>query len=163
MTRADRHLKIASFDDPQLRNLKIGVQMVGNDAMNTPPAHALARRGIIDNVRGYMLYGDYRKPHPPSAIIDAVEDGDVDVAVVWGPMAGYFAAQGSKPLAIEPVQPLGDGTELPMAFYISMGVRRGDNALLQRVDDLLERNHADISAILADYHVPILPDAFAPR
>jgi mxaJ protein len=162
VTRADRGLHIASFDDPRLRKLIIGVQMVGSDAMNTPPAHALARRGIVQNVRGYMLYGDYRQPHPPSAIIDAVEDGDVDVAVVWGPMAGYFAAQGSKPLTIEPVQPSRDSTELPMAFYVSMGVRRGDNALLERLDDSLERNHAAISAILADYHVPILPDPFAP-
>ena len=121
VTRADRGLHIASFDAPELRKLIIGVQMVGSDAMNTPPAHALARRGIVENVRGYMLYGDYRQPHPPSAIIDAVEDGDVDVAVVWGPMAGYFAAQGSKPLTIEPVQPSGDGMELPMAFYVSMG------------------------------------------
>jgi mxaJ protein len=144
-----------------LRNLIIGVQMVGSDAMNTPPAHALARRGIVQNVRGYMLYGDYRQPHPPSAIIDAVEDGDVDVAVVWGPMAGYFAALGSKPLTVDPVEPMGDGTDLPMAFYVSMGVRRGDNALLQRLDDSLERNRAAISAILADYHVPLLPDAFA--
>jgi mxaJ protein len=162
VTRADRGLHIDSFDDPQLRKL-IGVQMVGSDAMNTPPAHALARRGIVQNVRGYMLYGDYRQPHPTSAIIDAVENGDVDVAVVWGPMAGYFAAQGSTPLTIEPVQPWRDGIELPMAFYISMGVRRGDNALLQRLNDSLERNHAAISAILAEYHVPVLPDAFAPR
>jgi mxaJ protein len=163
VTRADRELHIASFDDPQLRNLVIGVQMVGSDAMNTPPAHALARRGIVQNVRGYMLYGDYREPHPSSAIIDAVENGDVDVAVVWGPIAGYFAAQGSTPLAIEPVQPWRDGIELPMAFYISMGVRRGDNALLQRLNDSLERNHTTISAILAQYHVPVLPDAFAPH
>jgi mxaJ protein len=163
VTRADRGLHIASFDDPQLRTLTVGVQMVGSDAMNTPPAHALARRGIVQNVRGYMLYGDYRQPHPASAIIDAVENGDVDVAVVWGPMAGYFAAQGSTPLTIEPVQPWHDGTELPMAFYISMGVRRGDNELLQRLNDSLERNHTAISAILAEYHVPVLPDAFAPR
>jgi mxaJ protein len=163
VTRADRGLHIASFDDPQLRKLVIGVQMVGSDAMNTPPAHALARRGIVQNVRGYMLYGDYREPHPPSAIIDAVENGDVDVAVVWGPLAGYFAAQASSPLTIEPVQPWRDGTELPMAFYISMGVRRGDHTLLQRLNASLERNHTAISAILAEYHVPILPDAFAPR
>jgi mxaJ protein len=161
VTRADRGLYIASFDDPQLRRLTIGVQLVGSDAMNTPPAHALARRGIVQNVRGYMLYGDYRQPHPPSAIIDAVEDGNVDVAVVWGPMAGYFAAQASTPLTIEPVQPWRDGMDLPMAFYISMGVRRGDNALLQRLNDSLERNQAAISAILAAYHVPVLPDAFA--
>jgi mxaJ protein len=163
VSRADRGLHIASFDDPQLRKLVVGVQMVGSDAMNTPPAHALARRGIVQNVRGYMLYGDYRQPHPSSAIIDAVENGDVDVAVVWGPVAGYFAAQGSTPLTLEPVQPWRDGTELPMAFYISMGVRRGDNALLQRLNDSLERNHAAISAILAEYHVPVLPDAFAAR
>jgi mxaJ protein len=163
VTRADRALHIASFDDPQLRTLIIGVQMVGSDAMNTPPAHALSRRGIVQNVRGYMLYGDYRQPHPASAIIDAVQNGDIDVAVVWGPVAGYFAAQGPAPLTLEPVEPWRDGTELPMAFYISMGVRRGDNALLKRLDDSLERNRAAISAILAEYHVPVLPDVFAAR
>jgi mxaJ protein len=161
VTRADRGLHITSLDDPQLRELIIGVQMVGSDAMNTPPAHALARRGIVQNVRGYMLYGDYRQPHPPSAIIDAVENGNVDVAIVWGPMAGYFAARGSTPLTIGPVQPWRDGVGLPMAFYISMGVRRGDNALLQSLNDSFERNHAAIVAILAAYHVPVLPDAFA--
>jgi hypothetical protein len=161
ITRADRGLRIASFDDPQLHTLIIGVQMVGSDAMNTPPAHALARRGIAQNVRGYMLYGDYRQQHPPSAIIDAVKNGNVDMAIVWGPMTGYFAAQGSTPLTIEPVQPWRDGVELPMAFYISMGVRRGDKALLERLNDSLERNHAVIQAILAAYQVPVLPDAFA--
>jgi len=161
VTRADRGLAIASLDDPRLRTLTIGVQMVGSDAMNTPPAHALARRGIVENVHGYMLYGDYREPHPPSAIIDAVADGDVDVAVVWGPTAGYFAAQAATPLAIEPVQPWRDGATRPMTFEISMGVRRGDPALLRRLDDALQRNHAAIAAILAAYHVPVLPQAFA--
>ena len=60
---------------------------------NTPPAHALARRGIVANVRGYMLYGDYARPNPPAEIVRAVERGEVDVALVWGPLAGYFAAQ----------------------------------------------------------------------
>ena len=161
VTRRDRGLHIASFDDPQLRKLIIGVQMVGSDAMNTPPAHALARRGIVQNVRGYLLYGDYRQPHPPSAIIDAVENGDIDVAVVWGPMAGYFAAQEAAPLTLEPTQPWPDGAGLPMAFDISMGVRRGDNALLQRLNDALERHRAAIAAVLAAYHVPLLPEAFA--
>jgi mxaJ protein len=161
VTRAYRGLHIASFDDPRLRSLNIGVQMVGSDAMNTPPAHALSRRGIVQNVRGYMLYGDYRQPNPPSAIIDAVKNGDVDIAIVWGPLAGYFAAQGSTPLTVEPVQPWSDGVELPMAFHISMGVRRGDIALLQRLNDSLERNHSEIEAILAAYHVPVLREDFA--
>jgi mxaJ protein len=161
VTRTDRGLHIASFDDAQLRSLSIGVQMVGSNAMNSPPADALARRGIVQNVHGYMLYGDYREPHPSSAIIDAVEHGDVDVAVVWGPLAGYFAAQENLPLALEPVQPWRDDGEVPMAFDISMGVRRSDHALLQRLDESLEKNHVSIAAILASFHVPVLREAFA--
>lgn len=154
VTRADRHLNIASFDDPQLRKLKIGVQMVGNDAMNTPPTHALARRGIIDNVRGYMLYGDYAKPNPPAAIIDAVEDGDIDAAVVWGPLAGYFAAKEPHPLMLTPVEPAIDGAQWPMVFDISMGMRRGESDFKDKIDELLMKERPAIDAILAQYHVP---------
>jgi mxaJ protein len=154
VTRADRHLKITSFDDPQLRNLKIGVQMVGNDAMNTPPAHALARRGIIDNVRGYMLYGDYEKPNPPAAIVDAVARGDIDVAVVWGPLAGYFATKESAPLTLAAVTPAIDGAQWPMAFDISMGMRRHERPFEDKINEILEQERPRIDAILAEYHVP---------
>ena len=105
VTRSDRHLDISSFDDPRLRTLTIGVQMVGNDAMNTPPAHALARRGIVENVRGYMLYGDYSRPNPPAEIIDAVAREEIDLAAVWGPLAGYFAAKQRRTMALTAVKP----------------------------------------------------------
>ncbi|WP_245411263.1 substrate-binding domain-containing protein [Methylovirgula ligni] len=154
VTRADRNLKITSYDDPQLRKLKIGVQMVGNDAMNTPPAHALARRGIIDNIRGYMLYGDYQKPNPPAAIMDAVADGDVDVAVVWGPLAGYFARKEPKPLVLALVEPAVDGAQWPMQFDISMGMRRHEPDFKERIEAILESERPKIDAILAAYHVP---------
>ena len=72
VSRADRDLDIGSFDDPRLRALTIGVQMIGNDATNTPPTHALARRGIIDNVRGYMVYGHYDRPDPEAPIVRAL-------------------------------------------------------------------------------------------
>ena len=95
--RAFRHL---TLDDPRLSRASIGVQMVGNDAINTPPAHAIASRGIIDNVRGYMVYGDYRKPHPAAAIVEAVEGKQIDVGLVWGPLAGYFAGHSRVPLQL---------------------------------------------------------------
>lgn len=154
VTRADRHLKIASFDDPQLHTLKIGVQMVGNDAMNTPPTHALARRGIINNVRGYMLYGDYQKPNPPASVVDAVTNGEVDVAVVWGPLAGYFASKAAKPLTLTPVTPPVDGAQWPMQFDISMGMLRHQPDFKEKIDEILEREKPQIDAILAAYHVP---------
>jgi mxaJ protein len=154
VTRADRDLKITSFDDAQLRKLKIGVQMVGNDAMNTPPAHALARRGIIDNVRGYMLYGDYEKPNPPAAIVDAVAKGDIDVAVVWGPLAGYFATKEPAPLTLTAVTPAIDGAQWPMVFDISMGMRRHERPFEDKINEILEQERPRIGAILAEYHVP---------
>ena len=97
VSRHDRHLNVSSLDDPALRKLKIGVQLIGNDARNTPPVHALADRHIVDNVVGYTVYGDYTRASPPARIMDAVVNGDVDVAIVWGPLAGYFAKQESVP------------------------------------------------------------------
>jgi mxaJ protein len=161
VSRADRKLDIASFDDPRLKRLKIGVQMVGNDAQNTPPAHALARRGIIGNVRGFMLYGDYAQPNPPAEIVRAVDRGDIDMAVVWGPLAGYFAAQAAHPLRLTPVQPWLDGPQWPMVFDISMGVRRDDAKLKAELDGALQRRAAEVKALLAAYHVPIAPDPTA--
>ena len=38
VTRADKNLTGLTLDDPRLKHLTIGVQMVGNDATNTPPA-----------------------------------------------------------------------------------------------------------------------------
>ena len=97
VSRKDRELAISSFDDPRLKTLRIGVQMIGDDGSNTPPAHALAKRGIVDNVRGYMIYGDYAKADPQAAIMEAVERGEVDVAVVWGPVAAWFARRSPVP------------------------------------------------------------------
>src|SRR4051794_33932587 len=81
VTRRDRGLAVRSLDDPALKRLRVGVQIIGDDGTNTPPAHALARRGVIDNVQGFTVYGDYREDSPPARIIDAVARGEVDVAV----------------------------------------------------------------------------------
>ena len=155
VTRARDGLDISSFDDPRLRGLRVGVQLVGNDANNTPPAHALAARGMTANIRGFMLYGDYRRPNPPAAIIDAVASGTIDVAVAWGPLAGYFAAREPSRLAVTPVAAARDGV-WPMQFAISMGVKKGNTALRDRIDGVLVRDRIRIDAILDAYHVPLI-------
>ncbi len=157
LSKADRPLGALSFDDPRLAKSTVGIQMVGDDAMNTPPAHAMARRGMTQNVRGFMLYGDYAQPNPPAAIIDAVASGTIDVGVVWGPLAGYFAARAKTPLRIEQVTPVNDDGQWPMVFDISMGVRRKDKALLGEVDAVLAREGPEIARILKSYGVPIAP------
>jgi mxaJ protein len=155
VTRSDRHLDIASFDDPRLKSLKIGVSMIGDDASNTPPAHALAKRGMIDNIRGYMVYGDYSKAAPQVDIVEAVESGEVDVAFVWGPVAGYFARRSPVPLTIRPLPPF-DGPQLPMVFDVSMGTRKDDGALRQEVEGVLVRRSGEVKALLAAYGVPLV-------
>ena len=124
---------------------------------NTPPAHALARRGIVENVRGYMLYGDYSRPNPPAEIIDAVAREEIDLAVVWGPLAGYFAAKQLGTMALTPVSPAWDGPQSPMVFDISMAVRKGDTALRHDIDAALDRDREAIDVLLAAYQVPRLP------
>jgi mxaJ protein len=152
--RKDKRLAVRSFDDEALKSLKIGVQVVGDDGANTPPAHALAARGIVGNVRGYTLYGDYSRPSPPSRIVEAVAAGEVDLGVVWGPQAGYFARRQRVALEVVPVSPRIDLPFLPFVYDISMGVRRGDDELLARLEQFLERRRPDIERILEEYGVP---------
>lgn len=147
-----RHLGVTSFDDPRLKTLTIGVQIIGDDGANAPPAHALAARGIIGNVRGYTVYGDYSQPNPPARIIDAVANGEIDLAVVWGPLAGYFAR--GRDLEITPVSPQIDLPFLPFVYDIAVGVRREDTALKQELDAILVRRKPDIARILDQYGVP---------
>ena len=152
--RQDKGIRVRSFDDAVLHDLKVGVQLVGDDGANTPPAHALTARGVVNNVRGYTLYGDYREPNPPARIVEAVAKGEVDVAVAWGPLAGYFAPRQRVPLEVVPVSPQFDLPFLPFVYDISMGVRRGDEELRQKLDDFLVRRRAEVERILDEYGVP---------
>jgi quinoprotein dehydrogenase-associated probable ABC transporter substrate-binding protein len=154
VSRRARHLALASFDDPRLRRLRIGIPITGNDYENPPPAQALASRGIVENVHGYPVYGDYSRPRPSWDVLNAVVAGDVDVAIAWGPLAGYFAQLTGPAIAIVPVATPG-GTTVPFEFDISVGVRRGDRALAAAIDGALARHAADIQRLLAAYGVPL--------
>jgi mxaJ protein len=158
VSRESSGLEGLTLDDPRLKRLKIGVELVGDDASNTPPAHALASRGIVSNVRGYMLYGDYSTANPPAEVVRAVERGDVDVALVWGPLAGYFAARSEVPLRLEPVTPWMADMQWPMQFDVSVGVQKNDQKLLKRIDAVMERRHAQIARLLRAYHVPLVEE-----
>lgn len=156
VTRADRKLHIRSFDDPALRRLRIGVHLMGDDYANSPAVLALNRRGLSGRIVGYMIYGDYSRPHPPSDLIDAVARRQVDVAVVWGPLAGYFAKQSPVPLTVTPVSPSIDLPFTQFVFDIAIGVRRGDTLRRAALDAELTRRRSAIRRILDEYGVPIV-------
>jgi mxaJ protein len=154
--KSDRHYRLSSIDDQQLRNLSIGVQLIGDDGYNTPPAHALSEQGIINNLVGYTVYGDYRQPNPPSRIIEAVENGTVDVAAVWGPLAGYFAHRSAVPLTVTPITDTEKFKPLLFQYDIAVGVRKGNQLLKSQIDDVLDRHRDEITRLLKEYSVPIV-------
>lgn len=148
----DKGFQVKSLDDPILRRLKIGVHLLGNDYTNPPPVHELGRRGIVDNVAGYSTF--YSQENPPSRIIEAVTTGEIEVAIVWGPVAGYFARKQRVPLELLSV-PSGEG-DLPFAFDICIGVRQGEDALKAQLERILDRKQDEIRKILEDYGVPLV-------
>jgi mxaJ protein len=145
-------IAVKSLDDPILKTLKIGVHLLGDDYTNPPPVHELSKRGVVDNVVGFSTF--YSAENPPSTIVDAVASGKVNLAIVWGPIAGYFAARQRVPLELVPV-PSGKG-DLPFAFNISMGVKKGDDALKARVEKVRQLRSAEITAILKEYGVLLM-------
>lgn len=158
VSRTDRHYDLHSLDDPRLRNLKIGLHFIGDDYSNPPPAHALGARGITSNITGYSIYGTYTDPNPPARLIEAVANGDVDVAIVWGPLAGYFATRESAPLTVSTVMPLVDVlTGTRFSFPMAMGVRKGDTALRDTLQRVIDVRHDDINKLLRDFGVPLVP------
>jgi mxaJ protein len=157
--RADRGLDLHSMRDPRLRDMRIGVHLIGDDGANPPPAHALGEQGIVDNVVGYMIYGDYREPNPPARIVEAVARGKLDVAAVWGPIGGYFAKQASTPLDAVPITDTAGFAPLRFEFSIAVGVRKGEHAFRDELNAILERRRDDIDRLLEAYGVPRVSEA----
>jgi len=152
--RANAPYQLKSLDDPRLRTLEIGVHATGDDWVDLPGGATLAHRGIVKNVHVYKLFADFSRPNPSSDLIDAVAKGDVDVAIAWGPMAGYFATR--EPVKLQVVPLTATDTILPFQFSISMAVRHGDTALRDQLNAFLQTHRAAIRDLLTQYGVPQL-------
>lgn len=156
VTRQDRQLELSSLLDPRLHHLAIGVHLIGDDGNNPPPAQALGEQGIVDNVRGYPIYGDYREDNPPARLIEAVENGSIDVAAAWGPLGGYFAQHSPVPLTVTPIRDYEGFASQQFQFAIAMGVRKGDHALRDRLNAFIDAHRSEIASLLRDYGVPLV-------
>ncbi len=154
VSKRDRHLSVESFDDPSLRTVKIGLHVV--DDGFTPAAQELATRGIIHNVVGYSIFGNLAKENPSANLIHAVAQGDVDVAIAWGPLAGYFAQHSTVPLQITPICAASVKTSLPVSFDISIGVRHDEGELREQLNQEITRRKNEIHELLLSYGVPLV-------
>jgi len=155
VTRKDSGLDIKSLADPRLKKLKIGVNILNSDAENTPPAMALSQYGVVGNLTGYPTF--YTDSIRPEDIVTAVARKEIDVAIAWGPIAGYFADKSPVPLNLQPLAERDSLTDFPFRFSMGLGVRRRDRGLRDSLQTVLDRRGPEIQTILKQYKIPLFP------
>lgn len=155
VTRQDGKLAdIESLSDPRLKKARIGVTLLPSDEQ-LPPTMALSHHGVVGNLRGY--FGWYNDDDRPEDIVNAVANDSVDVAIVWGPLAGYFAKHSKVPLKITPLGERDSLADVPFRYNIAMAVRRSDKELRDSLEKTLKEKAPEIQAILKQYGIPMFP------
>lgn len=148
--RADSGITANTVSDPQLKNKIIGV------VAGTPPSNLLVMNGLMANSKSYNLTVDTRHYSPGKDAIRDVASGETDAALVWGPLAGYFASQSDTELEVVPL--LEDADTVRLDFRVSMAVRYNETEWKHTINRLLEELQPQIHEILREYHVPLLDE-----
>jgi quinoprotein dehydrogenase-associated probable ABC transporter substrate-binding protein/PQQ-dependent catabolism-associated CXXCW motif protein len=146
--RADANPKITSLHDPALADLKIGA------VAGTPPVTLLAQQGLLAHLKPYQLVVDTRFDSPGRQMVEDVAAKVIDVAIAWGPIAGYWARQQKEPIEVTPL--VGEEAGLHLDFRMSMGLRRGEPDWKRTLNEFLAANGDAIQAILLDYGIPLI-------
>ena len=157
VTRQDGKLAdVKSLADPRLKKARIGVTLLPSDEQ-LPPTVALSHHGVVGNLRGFQ--GWYNDDDRPEDVVNAVAENEVDVAIVWGPLAGYFAKQSKVPLKLTPLGERDSLADVPFRYDIAMAVRRRDKELRDSLEKTLKKKAPEIQAILKEYGIPMFPVA----
>jgi len=147
--RPDRVRGLRSYDDPALRTLRVGVPLVGNDMAMTPPGHALARRGLTDNVIGFAPFG---RANVAERMMAALADGTLDVALLWAPQAAYFAQRQDFEVRLAPARD--DRAAEPQQFAMAIAVRADEPALRDALAATLAKLQPRVDALLREVGLP---------
>ncbi|MCI0467386.1 MAG: substrate-binding domain-containing protein [Beijerinckiaceae bacterium] len=141
---------VTKLSDPRLQGKRIGI------VAGTPPATNLAVNGLLGNAKSYPLVVDTRFDAAAAAMIKDLEEDRIDVAILWGPFAGYLAKQSKTPLKVTLLLKETSGPK--MVYRIGMGVRHSDQDWKRRLNKLIAENQAEITQILASFGVPLLDE-----
>lgn len=148
--RKDSGLSATAMADPQLKNKKLGL------IAGTPPADVIAQLGLLGNIKPYQLVADTRVYKPAQQAVIDVDNGEIDVAFVWGPIAAFYARDAANELVLVPL--LKEGNRVRMNYRVSMAVRYNETDWKRRVNSVLKEAKPEIEQILREYGVPLLND-----
>lgn len=142
--------EVTTLGDARLKGKHIGI------VAGTPPATNMAANGLMVDAKSYPLMIDTRFDSSAAAMIDDLSAGKIDAAILWGPMAGFYARKASPPLHVTPLVKEATGPRL--VYRISMGVRGADQNWKRLLNRLIIENQPAINKILLDYGVPLLDE-----
>jgi quinoprotein dehydrogenase-associated probable ABC transporter substrate-binding protein len=143
-----------ALTDPRLKAKRIGI------VAGTPPATYLAVNGLMPKAKPYPLVIDTRVDSSAQAMMRDLAGGEIDVGVLWGPLAGYYAKQANPPMRV--VLLLKETGGPPLSFRIAMGVRAADQNWKRQLNKLIAENQTDINRLLLDFGVPLLDERNRP-
>jgi quinoprotein dehydrogenase-associated probable ABC transporter substrate-binding protein len=143
-----------ALTDPRLKAKRIGI------VAGTPPATYLAVNGLMPKAKPYPLVVDTRVDSSAQAMMRDLAGGEIDVGVLWGPLAGYYAKQANPPMRV--VLLLKETGGPPLAFRIAMGVRAADQNWKRQLNKLIAENQTEINRLLLDFGVPLLDERNRP-
>ena len=141
---------VVSLADPRLKDRRIGV------IAGTPPGSIMAQLGLIQRAKPYPLMVDRRYDLPGERMINDIRSGDIDAGVLWGPIAGYFAAKGGDKLLVVPL--LKETGTPRMAYRITFGVRNLEDDWKHQLNAVIAKRQSDIDALLLQFGVPLLDE-----
>jgi quinoprotein dehydrogenase-associated probable ABC transporter substrate-binding protein len=144
---------VTTIGDPKLKDKRIGV------VARTPPSTIMAMNGLLAKAKSYPLFIDTRADSSAQTMIDDLMRGDIDCGILWGPLAGYYAARTDPPLVMVPL--VKEAATVPMMFRIGMAVRPSDQEWKRTLNKLIEENQAEINKLLISYNIPILDESNA--
>jgi quinoprotein dehydrogenase-associated probable ABC transporter substrate-binding protein len=140
----------AGFDDPRLRTMRIGIISA------TPPSDLLVRHELMANAKPYALMVDTRYESATHEMVEDLVKGEIDLGLLWGPIAGYYIKREALKLKLTPI-PNEPGAPR-MDYHIAMGVRANEPDWRRQINAVIQKRQADITAILRDYGVPLLDE-----
>lgn len=148
--RKDSNYNITNWDSPDLKKGYIGI------VDHSPATIPMNDHGLIGNARPYRIQRDLNLP--PSHMIDDLVKGDIDIAVMWGPIGGYYAKQAKIPLVVMPIPEYSTTNVKGKEYWnISIGVRKKDKERIEMINASLERSKDKINKILDEYGIPHVP------
>ena len=140
---------VETLTDPKMKGKRVGIQI------GAPSGDLVARAGLMANARPFRFFVDRRYESPAEEMFEAIRKGEIDAAVLWGPMAGYYATRGGDKLT---VVPLLKDKNARTEFRITMGVRQSDVAWKRQLNQVISKRQPDIDKVLLEYGVPLIDE-----